>query len=74
LKGGSIALLQLERKAEFHASTRDEASLPCTNVIGNPRSMSELERVPEFPIITQKELQGFHGNSRKTTRFPLKGK
>jgi len=73
-KGGLISLLQLKRKAEFHASTRDKAWLPCTNAIGNPRSMSELERLPEFHIITQKEPQGFHGNSRKTTRFPLEHK
>ena len=44
---GSLTLLfQLERRADLHGSTRDEALLPCGCPRGNPRSMSALERKP----------------------------
>ena len=45
--GSLTLLLQLERKADLHVSTGDEAWLPCWNYIGTPRSMSALERNPE---------------------------
>ena len=51
--GSLTPVLHLERKAEFHVSTRDEAWLPCWNSIGTPRSMSDLERSPEVPASTQ---------------------
>ena len=51
--GSLTPVLHLERKAEFHVSTRDEAWLPCWNSIGTPRAMSGLERSPEVPASTQ---------------------
>ena len=47
--GRLTLLLQLERKADLHVSTRDEAWLPCGKSIGTPRSMSALERNRELP-------------------------
>ena len=46
---------QLERNAEFHASTQDEACLPCSNSTETPRSMSGMERNPEVPASTRDE-------------------
>ena len=40
---------QLERKEDFHASTRDEARLTCLNSIGTPKFLLQVERKPEFP-------------------------
>ena len=51
--GGLTHFLQLERKAEFHASTGDEAWLLWWNSIGTPWSLSQLEENPEFPASTQ---------------------
>ena len=48
-------LENLQREAEFHVSTRDEAQLPYGNSIGTPRSMSELERNPEVLASTRDE-------------------
>ena len=53
LTGSLTPVLHLERKAEFHVSTRDEAWLLCWNCIGTPRAMSDLERRPEVPASTQ---------------------
>ena len=47
--------LQLERKVDFHASTRDEARLTCWNSIGTPKSLLQVERNPEFPSSTRDE-------------------
>ena len=38
---------KLERQAEFHASTQDEASLSCPNSAGTLRLESEMERNTE---------------------------
>ena len=40
-------LLQLERKADLPAPTRDEDFLPCGDTRSTPRSMSALERNPQ---------------------------
>ena len=63
--GGLIPLRQLERNAEFHASTPDLAWLPSWNLIGNPRSRSpqrgtlsfptELDTWPYLPAVTWEE-------------------
>ena len=42
-------LLQLERKADLPAPTRDEDFLPCGESSSTPRSMSALERNPQVP-------------------------
>ena len=46
---------QLKRKAEFNASTQDEACLPCLNSTETVRSVSEMERKPEVPASTRDE-------------------
>ena len=46
---------QLERQAEFHASTQDEACLSCPNPAGTLRSESEMERNPQVPASTPDE-------------------
>ena len=46
---------QLERQAEFHASTQDEASLSCPNSAGSLRLKSEMERHPQVPALTRYE-------------------
>ena len=51
--GSLTPILHLERKVEFHVSTRDEAWLPCWSSIGTPRAMSDLESSPEVPASTQ---------------------
>ena len=56
---GSLTLLfRLERRADLHGSTRDEASLPCGCPRGTLRSMSALKRNPEVPASTPDEDLG----------------
>ena len=40
---------ELERNTEFHASTRDEALVPCTNSRGIQRGPSQLKRILDLP-------------------------
>ena len=53
--GGLKPLWQLERKAEFNASTHVETWLPVLNSIHSPRPTSEQERNPEVPTSTGDE-------------------
>ena len=53
--GGLSPPEQLERQAEFHASTQDEACLSCLNSAGILRSESEMERNPQIPASTRDE-------------------
>ena len=46
---------QLEREVELHASTQDEACLPCSNSTETLKLMSEMERNPEVPASTRDE-------------------
>ena len=48
-KGSMTLLLQLGRKANVHAPTRDEDLLPWGDSRITPRSMSALERNPQVP-------------------------
>ena len=53
---GCLTLLfWLERRADLHGSTWDEASLPCGCPRGTLRSMSALEKKPELPASTLDE-------------------
>ena len=47
-KGSVTLLLQLGRKAHVHAPTRDDERLPWGDSRSSPRSMSALERNPQF--------------------------
>ena len=51
-KGSVTLLLQLGRKANVHAPTRDEDGLPAENSRSTPKSMSALERNPQVPAPT----------------------
>ena len=53
--GGLTPHSQLEREAELHASTQDEACLPCSNSTETLKLMSEMERNPEVPASTRDE-------------------
>ena len=50
--GVMTSLFHIEREAEFHAPTRDDFWLPSGMSSGTLRSLSELERNPEFPAST----------------------
>ena len=68
---GSLPLLfQLERKADLHACTWDEAWLPCGNSGGTSRSMSALERNPEVLASTPDEDLGPSSDCRGILRGP----
>ena len=47
--GRETLLVQLGRKAHFHAPIRDEVLLPWGDSTSTPRSMSALERNPQVP-------------------------
>ena len=57
-KGSMTLLLQLGRKANVHAPTRDEDLLPWGDSRITPRSMSALERNPQVPAPTPHKVLG----------------
>ena len=67
---GLTTLLQLKRKAEFHASTQDKAWLSSWNSVGTLRSLWQLETYPEFPASTQDEALFPWSDSRGIPRCP----
>ena len=55
----SVTLLpQLGKKAHVHAPTRDEDRLPWGDSRSTPRSMSALERNPQFPAPNPHKVLG----------------
>ena len=68
--GSMILLLQLGRKAEVHASTRDEDSLLRGYSRSTPRSMSALERNPQVPAATPHKVLGPDIDGRGIPRGP----
>ena len=56
--GSVTLLLQLWRKALVHASIGDEDLLPWRDSRSTPRSMSSLERNPQFPGPTPHKVLG----------------
>ena len=68
---GSLTLIfWLERRAELHGSTRDEARVPCGCTRGAPRSMSALEKKPEFLASTPDEDLCISSDFRGILRGP----
>ena len=63
--------IQLDRKAEFHASKRDEASLQSWNSTGNLSFLPQLSRNPEIPSSSWDEDRFSCSNSRGMPRGPL---
>ena len=52
VKGSVTLLLELGRKANVHAPTRDKYLLPWGDSRRTPRSKSALERIPQVPART----------------------
>ena len=61
---------QLERQAEFHASTQDETCLSCSNSTETLRSMSEMERNPEVSASTRDEALLIPAETQEESRGP----
>ena len=68
--GGLKPLLQLERKAEFYASTQVETWLPVWNCRHTPRFMSKQERKPEVSASTRDEALFYCTHPRGIPRGP----
>ena len=69
-KGSMTLLLQLGRKANVHAPTRDEDLLPWGDSRITPRSMSALERNPQVPAPTPHKVLGPDIDGRGIPRGP----
>ena len=69
-KGSMTLLLQLGRKANVHAPTRDEDLLPWGDSRITPRSMSALERNPQVPTPTPHKVLGPGIDGRGIPRGP----
>ena len=70
-KGKCDKLLQLGRKADVHAPTRDEDRLPCGVFKSTPRSMSALERNTQFSAPIPHKVLGPSIDGRGIQRGPL---
>ena len=69
-KGSVTLLLQLGRKANVHAPTRDEDGLPAENSRSTPKSMSALERNPQVPAPTPRMVLSTGIDGRGIPRGP----
>ena len=58
VKGSVTLLLELGRKANVHAPTRDKYLLPWGDSRRTPRSKSALERIPQVPAPTTHKVLG----------------
>ena len=70
-KGKRDTLLQLGRKADVHARTRNEDRLSCGVFKSTPRSMSALERNTQFSAPTPHKVVGPGIDGRGIPRGPL---